>query len=200
VRWSLAHHGRLEQTRLIPVDLLNGESESAEHRARNPLGFVPVLLRADGQTLCESLAMLEWLEEQPSPAPSLLPEDPWLRAQVRMLAQVIVADTQPLQNLGPQFQHSPDDALKRSDWARHWIREGLHAYETLARPIAGQLSVGDRVSLADLCLIPQLYNARRYEVRVEEEFPLLARIEEKALSLPAAKASRPDRFQPPSRN
>lgn len=195
----MAHYGFLEQVTLHPVDLLNGESESEEHRRRNPLGFVPVLVQNGGPALCESLAILEWIEEQPCNAPRLLPADSWKRAQVRMLSQVIVSDTQPLQNLGPQFYYAPEQPTARADWARHWIREGLQAYATLAAPLAGRFSVGDELSLADLCLIPQLYNARRYEVNVENEFPLLAFIEKHALALPSTQASHPDRFQPPVR-
>jgi maleylpyruvate isomerase len=113
-----------------------------------------------------------------------------------MLSEVMVADTQPLQNLGPQFLHAPDDAAKRADWARHWIEAGLHAFETLARSTAGRFSFQDQLSFADLCLIPQLYNARRYHVAVDENFPLLAQIEKEALALPSGIASHPDRFQP----
>jgi maleylacetoacetate isomerase len=198
VRWSLAHHGLLDSETLkwVAVNLLNGESESESYRKIHPLGLVPALALHEGPVLLESLSILEWLEERGSAAPSLLPEDPLARAHCRALSLIIASDTQPLQNLGPQFLHAPDDPEARARWARHWIREGLAGYEVLARQTAGVFSVGNRLSIADLCLVPQLYNARRYQIAVEEEFPLLTRIEAEALKTPSAKASHPDRFAP----
>ena len=202
VRWALAHKG--VNYRTIPVDLLSGESESPEHLERNPMGFVPVL-RIESELdsglepllLCESLAMIELLEEL-FPKPTLYPGDAFRRAQIRQLAEIINAGTQPLQNLGPQFLHSTD-AEERKRWAQHWIRNGLQAYEKLVSKTSGHFSVGDEITTADLCLIPQCYNARRYDIAVED-YPTIARIEALALQSDACRASHPDRFTPPARS
>lgn len=196
VRLALAHKGIDVEYRA--VSLLDGESESPEHRARNPMGFVPVLEFLDEtdpgrRYLTESIAIIEWLEER-FPQNPLLPQDPVLRARTRALAETINAGTAPLQNLTAQIQHT-DDAAKRKAWAQHWIREGLSAYEALARPLAGKFSVGDSLTVADLCLIPQCYNALRNELRLDD-FPLVHAIYRNVLETPAAKQSEPDRFKP----
>ena len=197
VRWALAHKGIA--AKYIPVSLLDGEAESPTHRTRTPLGYVPALaIEIEGTTrfLTQSLAICHWLDEQFPQAPSILGgKDPWLRAKVRELAEIINADTQPLQNLGVQELHS-SDATEKKLWAQHWIRNGLAAYETLARSSSGIYSVGDAVSIADFCLIPQLYNARRYDLPVENLFPTLARIELAAKDTPSYSASEPARFEP----
>jgi maleylacetoacetate isomerase len=200
VRWAFKLKGIVCE--YAPVDLLSDEPEGAEHLARNPLGYVPVLEQIDEadparRYLCESLAIIEWAEET-HPQPSLLPGDPWQRARIRMLAEVIASDTQPLQNLGPQELHSTDPGGRKS-WARHWIRHGLHAYEKLAAGSAGNYSVGDAITLADLCLIPQCYNAERYGVDLGE-FPTVARIHAAALETEACRASAPDQFAPADRH
>lgn len=196
VRWALAHKGIACEFQA--VSLLNGESESAEHLARNPLGFVPVLEFLDEKDpsrryLTESIAMIEWTEET-KPSPSLFPRDPFLRAHARALAETVNAGTQPLQNLNTQYVHS-DDPAKQKVWAQHWIRNGLAAYEKLAKPHAGKLSVGDELSVADLCLIPQCYNALRNEIALED-YPTVHRIYQHALSLPSYAASEPEKFKP----
>lgn len=199
VRWALALKGLPYEA--VPVSLLNGESESPEHRARNPLGFVPVLEVTDNQgqtrTLLESIAILEWLEEN-HPTPPLYPGDSWNRALIRQFVEIINADTQPLQNLPAQDLHSQDPEAKKA-WARHWIQNGLHAYETLARSTAGTFTIGDTVSAADLCLIPQVYNAKRYQVDLTP-YPTLCRIVENAEKTEGWRLSEPERFNPePSR-
>lgn len=195
VRWAMAHKGI--PCEFVAVDLLNGESESPEHLKRNPFGFVPVLEVTGAQSqpvlLTESLAIIEFLEET-WPKQTLLPGDAFARAQIRALAEAINAGTQPLQNLAPQAMYS-DDPEKKKEWARHWIRNGLAAYETLVGRTAGQFSVGDSLSLADLCLIPQVYNALRYDVALEE-FPIIARINETALGTSSCLEAHPDRYKP----
>jgi maleylacetoacetate isomerase len=195
VRWALAH--KRIPAEYIAVSLLSGESESPEHLARNPLGYVPVLEVTDsaGQTrrLIESIAILEWLEET-FPKNPILPKDPWKRAQVRQLVEIINADTQPLQNLAPQELHSSDPAEKKR-WAQHWIKNGLHAYETVARETARIYSVGDELSVADFCLIPQVYNARRYDIDLTP-YPTVLRICESAEKTESWKAAEPERFKP----
>jgi len=177
----------------VSVDLLSGESESPEHRQRNPLGYVPALQLSNGSCLIESVAILEWAEES-YPEPKLLPGNSFDRAQIRGLTEVISADTQPLQNLSAQIRHSADPA-ERVRWAQHWIRNGLEAYEILAKHSAGLYSVGDQITLADLCLIPQCYNAIRNEVDLAA-YPRIQRIYENAMKTEACHRSHPDRFQP----
>lgn len=199
VRWALAIKG--VNCSFHSVNLLNDETESPEHLKRNPHGYVPVLEIQNSATdiayLSESVAILEWLEETFPKSPnvaSLYPGPPLNRARIRQLCEVINAGTQPLQNLNVLHLHS-NDPQEQKKWAQYWIRKGLHAYETLAAPWAGRFSVGNDLSAADLFLIPQLYNARRQEIAIEE-FPLLAKIfAECAQTLPY-QASEPDRFKP----
>ena len=193
VRWAFAL--KRIQCEFIPVDLLNGESESPEHLARNPFGFVPSLefLELPGTFLTESLAIIEWAEEM-FPEPRLIPGTAFKRAQIRQLAETINAGTQPLQNLGPQYLYS-DDLNKRKEWAAHWIRNGLQAYETLVKKTAGIYSVGDTITLADLCLIPQCYNATRFEVDIAE-YPTVQKIYKETIKTEGYKLSEPENYNP----
>jgi maleylacetoacetate isomerase len=190
VRWALALKNIPYET--VALDLLKGETETPEHLKRNPLGYVPAL-DAGGKILCESLSIIHWLDET-QPEPSVFPKDYWARAQVRMLAEVINADTQPIQNPGVAAMHTEDPGEQKK-WMAHWTENGLRAYEALVKPLAGRFSVGDQVTLADMCLIPQCYNARRQEVPLEN-FPTVLRIFEEAMKTPACQASAPERFQP----
>lgn len=183
---------------LLPIDLLAGQSETPEHLARNPMGYVPVLevlIAPDTRPryLAESLAIIEWAEETYRDKP-LLPGDAWQRARIRQLAELINAGTQPLVNLGVGNRHS-DDPAEQKAWNQHWIRKGLEAYEKIVKETAGRLSVGDTLTLADICLIPQCYSAARNDVNVVD-YPTIARINEEALRLECCQRSHPDRFAP----
>lgn len=195
VRWGFAI--KRIPCDFVSVNLLDDETDRPEHRRRNPMGYVPALEIAQPGAkpfyLAESMAILHWADEQ-WPGPSLLPPEDLLRARARQLAEMINAGTQPLQNLNAQDLHSQDPA-ERKRWAQHWIREGLRAYETLVRETAGRFSVGDQVTMADLCLIPQVYNAVRFEVPLTD-FPTIERINVAALATPACQASHPDRYAP----
>ncbi len=197
VRWALAIKGMAAE--MVSVDLLSGESESPEHLARNPAGFVPVLEFLDGAKgyLTESMAIMEWLEET-HPSPSLFPRDALMRGHARELAGVVYAGTQPLQNPNVAAKFS-DDPAKQKAWNQHWIRNGLGVYEKLVQRTAGRYSVGDAVTIADLCLVPQCYNARRFEVSLDE-FPAVARINEECLKLDSCKATAPDKYEPAKRS
>ena len=194
VRWALQYKGLAFTA--IAVDLLKGEQQQADYVAKNPLAVVPTLV-IGGHALVESVAILEYLEEV-QPLPALLPADPLGRARVRQLVQVIGADTQPLQNLSVlrhigKLVPGPDAA---KEWARHYIARGLTAYETLlghADWPRGRYSYGDAVSMAELCLVPQCYNARRQGLDVSR-WPRIAAIEAAALATPAAQQSHPDAF------
>lgn len=180
----------------VPVHLLRdgGEQRVPAFRALNPQGLVPAL-QADGQLLTQSLAIIEYLDET-RPRPPLLPADTAGRARVRSLAQLVAADIHPLNNLRVLRWLEKDgglDVSRREAWYRHWVVEGLGALEVrLAREAAtGRFSHGDTPGLADCCLVPQLYNARRYDVGLEP-FPTLLRIEAACMALDAFKASTPE--------
>ncbi len=185
------------------VSLLDGESESEEYRKLNPFGYVPALEFLDEKNpsrriLTESVAILEFLEEQ-FPEVPLLPKDPVLRAKVRALVEAINAGTQPLQNLTAQIYFAPDSDLdhvaKRKTFAQHWIRNGFQAYEALAAPLAGKFSCGDEITLADLVLVPQCYNAIRNDVSLEK-FPTILGVYENAVKTEGYLASEPEKFKP----
>ena len=200
VRWGLAIKGI--QAEMIAVNLLTGESESTEHKVRNPLGYVPVLEflsppqgpKGPLTYLAESVAILEWLDEAQAAHP-LYPRDAALRARTRWLCEVINAGTQPLQNLSVADAHSSDPAAQKA-WNQRWTRNGLTAFETLVKETAGNHCVGDSLTAADLFLIPQCYNALRQEIALETEFPLLARLYESGLKTESCQAAHPDRYAP----
>lgn len=184
----------------VAIDLLKKEQTSPEHLRRNPAGTVPVLEILDNKgkitgTIAESTAIIEWAEENFSASP-LLPADSLARTRVRQLAQIINSGIQPIQNLKVQQFHS-EDKEKQKEWARHWIKKGLQAYETLVQETAGKFSYGDETTMADLFLIPQCYNAERYEVSLKD-FPTIAKINANALATEACKAAHPDQFKPTS--
>lgn len=198
VRWAFAI--KKISCEFLPVDLLKKEQTSPEHLQKNPAGTVPVLEILDGKKrvaarIAESTAIIEWAEESFS-EPKLLPSDPVKRAKIRQLSQIINSGIQPVQNLKVQ-QYYSEVKEKQKAWAQHWIRKGLQTYETLVKETAGKFSVGDEITMADLFLIPQCYNAERYEVSLKE-FPTIAKINANALNTEACKAAHPDRFKPAS--
>jgi maleylacetoacetate isomerase len=189
VRWALKFKGI--DAELIHVSLLSGESETLEHLKRHPLGYVPVIEDA-GQFIIESVAIIEWLEEK-FPERPLLPVGGVDRAHVRALVEIINSDTQPVQNLTVLDFYS-EDVEKRTEWSRHFIQRGLSAYEKLCGEKSGAFSFGDTVTAADLFLIPQVYNAIRFGMALDE-FKTVKKIYENALLLPELIASHPDRFR-----
>lgn len=172
----------------VPVNLVRngGEQHQAAFAVRNPMEQVPALELSHGgttQTLAQSLAILEYLEEV-HPTPPLLPKDPMARARVREMANLINAGIQPLQNLSV-LQHV--ESIFKADkavFAAHWIQRGLKALEALAKPQAKRCLVGDDVTMADVCLVPQLYGARRFNVDLGA-YPTLLRVEAHVQTLPA---------------
>lgn len=191
VRWAMAIKN--VECEFVPINLLAGEQDQPAHLERHPLGAVPVLEIGTGNYLTQSLAIMLWLERL-VPTPALLPTDATQMARTFELATTILTDTQPLQNLQVMAFHS-NDANEKKRWAAHWIREGLLAYETLVQKTAGLFSVGDSITLADLCLIPQVYNAHRFNVSLVE-MPTVSRIAEAALATDACQKTHPDRFKP----
>lgn len=181
---------------LRPVHLLkDGGGQHAEgYKKMNPQQLVPTLV-TDGEPLTESLAIIEYLEEI-APVPPLLPKEAKARARVRQLALMVACDIHPLPNLRVlrYLKHALDIGDEaRLEWQRHWIREGLAALEaTLSGNRAtGKFSHDDSPTIADLCLVPQLFNARRVELELKP-YPTLLRIEDAAYQLPAFVAARPE--------
>ncbi len=164
--------------------LRRGEQRAPAFLALNPQGLLPVLETDQGAVLTQSLAILEWLEET-APAPALLPADPVARAQVRAFALAIACDIHPVQNL-KVLQRLRGLGLEEAQvtaWARNTIEEGLDACEALLRGQAGPFCFGPQPTFADVCLVPQLSNARRFGA--ELRWPRLLAAEAAALSLPA---------------
>jgi maleylacetoacetate isomerase len=178
----------------VPVHLRRGEQRGAAYLALNPQGLVPTLVDG-GIAIGQSLAILEYLEER-WPEPPLLPRAAAERARVRQLALVIAAETHPLQNLGTLRLLEgelgvPEAGQQR--FARAAIARGLHAFERhLESEQSGRHCHGDAPSLADVCLVPQLYNARRFGLDPEAEFPRAARIAARCLELPAFSLTAPE--------
>ena len=179
----------------VPVNLLEGEQQADGYRARNPQGFVP-MLEVDGRPMTQSLAILAWLEAA-AREPPLLPADPGDQAHVRALVLTIVADIHPLNNLRvlKRLTAMGIDQAGRDEWYRHWIAEGFDALEALASPRAGAFLFGDAPTLADVCLVPQMYNARRFNVPLEA-YPALVRADAAAAALEPFAAAHPDRVAP----
>ncbi len=173
--------------------LRHGEQRAPDYLALNPQGLVPVLELDDGGVLTQSLAIIEWLDET-YPQPPLLPATPLERARVRAFSQIIACDTHPVQNLKVlnrvrELGHDSNAVLA---WAAGVNVDGLSACEQLAAKTAGPFCFGETPSLADLCLVPQLGNARRFKVDVTQ-FPRLLKAEAAARALPAFHDAEPER-------
>ncbi len=190
IRWAL-NIKKLDY-QLIPVNLLKAEHKTPQYLKLNPSGTVPTL-EAGPVKLGDSIAVLEWLEER-YPREPLLPQDPHSRAYVRQLTMIIAAFTQPMQNMKSQRYFS-NDPQTRVKYAHHWISQGLEAYENLLHlGCPGTFSFGSSVSFADLCLIPQCYNAERFGVSLNR-FPLIERINRHCLTLPECVKAHPDQYK-----
>lgn len=180
-----------------PVNLLESEQRSEAYRALNPLGFVP-MLEIDGHRLMQSLAIINYLDLR-YPSQPLIPASAAERAHVVAMALTVACDIHPLNNLRVlkylknELKHSQEEV---DGWYAHWISEGLPALEAMAAPRAGKFLFGDAPTGADICLVPQLYNARRYKVPVDA-YPTLLRAEENANKLDAFVRAHPDNQEQP---
>jgi maleylacetoacetate isomerase len=175
------------------VDLRGDEQKSEGYRALNPQGLVP-MLEIDGHRLTQSLAIINYLDLR-FPNQPLIPAAAAERAHVVAMAMTVACDIHPLNNLRvlkylkDPLGHSQDEI---DAWYAHWIGEGLPALEALAAPRAGAFLFGDAPTGADVCLVPQLYNARRFNVPLDA-YPTLLRADENANALEAFAAAHPDR-------
>ena len=178
------------------IDLREGEQKSSSYKALNPQGFVP-MLEIDDHRLTQSLAICDYLDSR-FPDPPFLPADPNDRAHVLAMALTIACDIHPLNNLrvlkylsGPLKQ----DEAKRDKWYAHWITEGFDALEALAKSRSGGFLFGNLPTLADICLVPQMYNARRFDVPLDD-YPTLVRADASANAISAFADAHPDRVEP----
>lgn len=173
--------------------LRRGEQHAPGYLAINPQGLVPTLEGDGGAVLTQSLAIIEWLDET-HPAPPLLPKEPLRRALVRAFAQVVACDIHPVQNLKvlARLRELGLAEDKVTEWAAWANREGLMACEKLIASEAGPFCFGDTPTIADLCLVPQLANARRFGVDVAA-FPRLLKAESAAKALKAFAEAAPER-------
>lgn len=175
----------------VDLSLLEGAQRTAENLARNPQGFVPTL-EIDGHNITQSLAILDYLDAR-FPAPPFVSKDPARRARTLAQALLIACDIHPINNLRVlkylKAELGVDDAA-RDDWYRHWIAEGFTALERMAEG-SGPYLGGDAPDLADICLVPQMFNARRFSLDLAP-YPTLVRIDAALQALPAIAAAHPD--------
>jgi maleylacetoacetate isomerase len=176
----------------IPVHLVKdgGFQHTNEYASVNPAKQVPTLI-IDNNTLAQSIAILEYLEETRTEFP-LLPTNPAHRVKVREIVQTIGSDIQPIQNLRVlnKIAHITGDDKQKVEWAKYWIEAGLKVVEQMLSNSAGKYCVGDAVSLADVFLVPQVYNAVRFGVPTEQ-FPTITRINNTLSQLEEFKKSHP---------
>jgi len=193
VRIALNLKGIKPEMRFVHLLKDGGAQHTDEYRAVNPQGLIPALIH-DGHTITQSLAIIEYLDEI-VPEPPLLPRDPAGRARVRSIAYAIACDIHPINNLRvnqylkAQFGADADAQIA---WQRHWIEIGFNALETTlsSSPETGTFCHGDAPTIADVCLIPQIANARRVKMEIGI-WPTIARIEAHALAHPAFEAALP---------
>ncbi len=178
----------------LPVHLLKdgGQQHQRAYRQLNPNGLVPTLV--DGPVILhQSLAIIEYLEDK-YPEPSLLPGTPQQRGAIRALALDLASELQPLINLRVQQYLKKElevsDAQKQA-WLDHWFAESFTAFEKNLEEVSGTYCVGDAFSLADVCLVPQVYSAQRFGIKLDD-YPLLMGVYERLLELPFVAAAHPN--------
>jgi maleylpyruvate isomerase len=193
VRIALALKGLPWEPAFVHLLKDGGQQKRPEYRLVNPTGLVPTLGTDQGEVLIQSLAIIEWLEET-HPEPPLLPKDALQRARVRGFALTIACDIHPLNNLRvlrylKDVLGQPEAA--RNSWYAHWIAEGLSSLEALLQGVPGPFCFGEMPGMADICLVPQMANARRMHCPLDA-FPILRRAETAALALPAFRDTSPE--------
>jgi maleylacetoacetate isomerase len=181
----------------VSINITRGEQHGAEYRGLNPHGRVPALELDDGTVISQSLAIIDYLE-QVYPQPPLYPADPVVRARALAVALTVATDIHPLNNMAPigfLRDRLGVDQAARDQWYAHWVRDGLAAIEQMIDGDA--YCFGPQPSVADICLIPQVFNARRYNVDIADLAKILA-VDERARALPAFAAAHPDRQPKPA--
>lgn len=190
VRIALALKGLRYETVSVPMRDQSHRKDS--YRQVNPQMRLPTLELDDGTHLIQSLAIIEYLDAV-HPEPQLIPAEPLLRARVNAVAQIIGCDIHPLNNTGVRgvlaSKFGASEQVLDQEWTPHWIREGFSAIERLIEP--GPYAFGGSITIADLCIVPQVYNARRYKVPLDD-FPKIVAVEAKCLEHPAFRAAEPD--------
>jgi maleylpyruvate isomerase len=175
----------------IPIDLRKGAQRSSAYRARNPQGLVPYL--QDGEVgIGQSFAIMEYLDER-YPRPPLLPKEPAARAYVRALALAIVCEIHPLNNLRvlQYLEQRGDPEPDRLAWYRHWVGQGFEPIEAVLAERGDPFCFGDTATLADICLVPQVYNARRYSCDLEP-YPTIRAIDQRCRQIEAFAKAAPE--------
>jgi maleylpyruvate isomerase len=186
----------------IPVHLVKGEHKKPEYAERIGDSLVPTLVTDDGAALSQSMAIIEYLDEL-HPTPALLPSTPLARARVRALAQTVACDIHPIANLRVLkylVQDLKVDDEAKNAWYRHWVRNGLEVFERQLALIGQERAAqglapsvmcwGDTPTLADCCLVPQIFNAQRFKVRVDD-LPLTQAAFDACMALPAFETTQP---------
>ncbi|XP_026789775.3 maleylacetoacetate isomerase isoform X3 [Pangasianodon hypophthalmus] len=170
----------------VPVNLVKdgGQQLTDQYKTVNPMQQVPAVT-IDGITLSQSLAIIQYIDET-RPGPRLLPADPQQRAQVRMISDLIASGIQPLQNL----HVIQKIGAEKVQWAQHFINKGFNALESILKQTSGTYCVGNEISMADICLVPQVYNAERFKVDLDQ-YPTIKRINQTLMELEAFKVSHP---------
>jgi maleylacetoacetate isomerase len=179
---------------MVPVHLQKegGQNRKDAFRRINPQMRIPALKTDSGDVLIQSLAIIDYLDEV-HPQPAFLPTHPLDRAKVRAVAQIIACDIHPLNNTSPLRYLKNELGHEQAQidaWYRHWIIEGFEAVETLISP--GPYAFGTEVTLADICLVPQVANARRFKVPISR-FPKIVAVDQACLQLPPFDKARPDK-------
>jgi len=180
--------------RAAATDLLTSQQKAPDYVARNPQGLVP-MLQIDGHDLTQSLAIIDYLDAT-RPEPRLIPADPVARAATLARAMIIIADIHPLNNLRMLKYLKTEmgqDPSALDDWYRHWVAEGFAALEAMAPD--GSLFGGPAPDLTDVCLVPQMANARRFELDLTP-YPRLVRIDADLQAIPAFAAAHPEAVKP----
>ncbi len=194
VRIALNLKGLSFERSVVSLIKDGGQQHNPAYKALNPQALIPSL-EDGGHFLTQSLAIIEYLEET-HPEPALLPRDPAARARVRAIAYAIACDIHPINNLRVRQYLASDlkaDEAQASAWYAHWIHKGFGALEAMLAqsPETGRYCHGDRVTLADICLVPQMANAYRFKAPVDA-FPTLVRIDRGLRALPAFRAAAPE--------
>lgn len=177
------------------INLMNGEQTGAAYRTVNPQGRVPSLV-IDGNLLNQSVAIMEYLEET-HPEPAFLPADAFGRARVRGLANIISCDMHPLNNSSVLAYLGKDLGVSKSDvkrWYHHWVKLGFDAIEAMldGHPATGRFCHGDTPGLADICLVPQVFNARRFECPLDG-YPILMRVFDECMKIDSFDRAQPSK-------